>query len=263
LFTLDPSTVTAGRTLSVLCESDTPLKNATLYFNDRKARFFPLSERESRARLGVNSLEPAGPKRAAFYAELPRGRVYQATVTFQVEPGTYPVSRVKLPADRDKLVASGQMERDAAALDRVYREPREEARLWSGVFVLPSTGVFSSVFGARRAYGAREKLNAHTGLDIANDVGTPIHAPNRGRAVFVGRLDSFGGTVVLDHGQGVFSYYLHMVETSVEPGSLVEPGARIGRMGAEGVATGPHLHWSFVVSGERVDPAEWTEREFR
>jgi lysostaphin len=135
--------------------------------------------------------------------------------------------------------------------------------LWSNFFVLPTTGIISSPYGARRAYTHRTTYTAHTGTDIANDPGTPIVAPNRGRVVFAQWLDSFGHSVVLDHGLGVYSYYLHMKETSVKKGDLLEPGAPIGLMGAEGLATGPHLHWSFVVSGERVEPLEWTEREFK
>jgi murein DD-endopeptidase MepM/ murein hydrolase activator NlpD len=67
---------------------------------------------------------------------------------------------------------------------------------------------------------------------------------------------------VLEHGQGVFTYYLHMEKSFVNEGDTLKPGDPIGQMGSLGISTGPHLHWSMVVGGERVDPVEWTERIF-
>jgi murein DD-endopeptidase MepM/ murein hydrolase activator NlpD len=261
-FTVEPSTVTAGRTLAVWCRASKPLKNATLRFGDREALFYPAGEMTWRALLGVSSLETPGVKQALFQADLSR-RVFRSSFTFHVAAGTYPVSRVAITGDKDTLIASGQLEKDAQVLAGVYSRPLLDQRLWDGYFILPTTGIVSSVFGARRAYGNRSTLNAHTGTDIANEVGTLIVAPNRGRVVFAGWLDAFGNSVMLDHGQGVFSYYLHMKEILAPKDSVVERGTPLGLMGAEGLVTGPHLHWSFVVAGERVDPFEWTEREFR
>lgn len=261
-FVLEPSTVTAGRTLSIQCRSNVPLRNPSITFNDRKAFFHSTGPREWRALLGIHSMEPSGEKPAVFFAEWGGRRVVESTVIFQVEDGTYPVSRVLLSAQKDQLVASGQMERDAETLERFYQPAAGQERLWLGYFIMPTTGVVSSLYGARRAYGQRARQTAHTGLDIANDEGTPVAAPNRGRVVFAEWLDSFGNSVVLDHGGGVFSYYLHMQQSHVQIGAVVEKGDPLGLMGAEGVATGPHLHWSLVVAGERVDPREWTERDF-
>ena len=262
-FVIEPSTVTAGRTLMVRADSSIPLRNAALYFKEKKAVFYPLSEKRWRALLGVNSMEAPGEKSALFYAEYRKGKVHQATVTFTVEGGTYPVSRIPLTKEKDSIISSGQLGKDNKVLEAVYA-PKTilDKKLWSGYFVTPTTGVVSSVFGARRAYGDRPAHSAHSGLDIANDAGTMISAPNRGRVVHAGWLDSFGNVIVLDHGQGVFTYYLHMQKLLAEKGALVETGDPLGLMGAEGLATGPHLHWTFVVSGEKVNPVEWTEREF-
>jgi murein DD-endopeptidase MepM/ murein hydrolase activator NlpD len=267
-FVVDPSTVTAGRTLVVRCRVDAPIYRPAASFHGRKTYFYPslaAGQKREEARdwttlVGISSLEEPGDKKLFFNAESRGGLVYRDTVTFQVEAGTYPVSRVVLSAQKDRLVASGQMERDAKTLEHVYRPPESSERLWAGYFVMPTTGVVSSLYGARRAYGNRITQTAHTGLDIANVVGTPIAAPARGRVVFSRWLDSFGNAVVLDHGWGVFSYYLHMRKALVTEGQTVSPGDPLGEMGQEGVATGPHLHWSMAVGGERVDPREWTER---
>lgn len=260
-FTLDPSTVTAGNTLSVIMKSESEFEKAFITFHKKRADFYPVGGNEWRALLGLSSTEEPGRKAARFTIEFSKRRVYQSTVTFTVEAGTFPIGHVKLTKQKDKLVA--QMERDAKTLDKIYHAPRETEKLWDGFFIMPSTGIISSVYGARRAYGPRKFTQPHTGVDIANRTGTEIFAPNIGRVAFVGWLDSFGHSVVLDHGQGVFSYYLHMEKALVKEGDKVGKGTLLGLMGSEGVATGPHLHWSFVVSGVRVDALEWTKREFR
>jgi len=260
VFQVQPALVTAGHTLSVRFAPPVTVEKATLQFNQRTAHFFLQPDGSWRALLGVHSMEAPGEKIAAFRAQSGK-RVYQTTVTFSVEPGTYPVSALKFTREKDALVE--QMERDAKTLDAVYRAPHETARLWTEPFIYPTTGVISSVFGARRTYGNRGKLQPHSGCDIANAAGTPVWAPAPGRVAFAGWLDSFGNSVVLDHGQGVFSYYLHMQTSTVKPGDAVSPSAPLGLMGAEGVATGPHLHWSFVVAGERVNAEEWTRVFFQ
>ncbi|MBI4396531.1 MAG: M23 family metallopeptidase [Elusimicrobia bacterium] len=262
-FTVSPSTVTAGRTLTVWLQTSAPLKNPSLTFGGRRAVFYPSENGTWRAFLGVSSLEDAGAKSALFEMEFARHRIFQSTVPFTVEAGKYPSGHVKISKALEQLIAGGQMERDAQVLERFYQRPLSNEKLWSGRFVLPSTGVFSSVYGSRRLYGTGDKPTPHTGLDIANRFGTRVTAANRGVVAYAGWLDSFGHSILLDHGQGIFSYYLHLQKLIVQQGDRVEKGTLLGEMGAKGVATGPHVHWSFVVAGERVDPLEWTEKEFK
>lgn len=261
-FVLEPPVPVAGRTLAVRCVSSVPLKDPALSWDGRRVLFFPRGKREYQALVGVSSMEAPGAKEAFFAAEWRKKRVVRSTVSFAVEAGTYPVSRVPLTKSQNNLFTSGQLERDGQVLSAVYKRPPLPRKLWAGFFVAPTTGVVSSVFGARRAYGDRPPGSGHSGLDIANEEGTPVFAPNRGRVVFSGRLESFGNVVMLDHGQGVYSYYLHMKEALLKDGVMAETGAPLGVMGAEGLATGPHLHWTMIVGGEKVDPVEWTEREF-
>jgi murein DD-endopeptidase MepM/ murein hydrolase activator NlpD len=100
-------------------------------------------------------------------------------------------------------------------------------------------------------------------MDIANVNGTPIYAPARGRVAlaktgYVAR----GGAVIIDHGWGVHSGYWHMDEVLVQPGQMVEAGQLIGRMGAQGMVTGPHLHWEEHVGMISTDPQQWLDRDW-
>jgi murein DD-endopeptidase MepM/ murein hydrolase activator NlpD len=260
-FTVDPSPVVQGRTFTVRFQGPATLKNPRMTLGKRTAYFFPVSTGTWRALWGVSSQEEPGPKEARFEA-LWRKTVLVSTVSFTVEGGTFPLSRIPLSKSQDRLFTSGQLEKDNKALSAAWSVLPSPEKQWSGYFVMPTTGVISSVFGARRAYGKRPPGSGHSGTDIANDEGTLITAPARGRVVFSRWLDSFGNAVVLDHGQGLYTYYLHMKEALVHEGDFLVTGAPIGLMGKEGIATGPHLHWSMVVAGERVSAMEWTERAF-
>jgi len=259
-WTVEPATVVAGRTFSVWLKPTAPLGGATARWNGRNAPFYKMSGGRWRALLGTGSLEPAGTRTVTVDGYWARGGPFLEDVPFAVEEGTYPVGRIKLSPDRDALFTTGSVERDSYVLTTLYNQAPSPKRLWNGAFVRPSTGVVSSVFGARRSYGDRPALNPHTGLDLAAPSGTPVTAPQRGVVVFAGRIESFGNTVLLDHGQGVYTYYLHMRALAVRAGDRVKTGRLLGETGAEGIATGPHVHWSLTVQGERVDPQDWVDR---
>jgi murein DD-endopeptidase MepM/ murein hydrolase activator NlpD len=126
-------------------------------------------------------------------------------------------------------------------------------RLWRGSFARPVTGADSSVFGTRRTYNKKRK-SRHLGLDMDGSTGDPIVASGRGRvAMAVDRFYS-GGTVVIDHGEGLFTMYFHMSRFDVQVGDVVEKGQLLGAVGASGQVTGPHLHFSVRLSGLYVDP---------
>lgn len=125
--------------------------------------------------------------------------------------------------------------------------------LGNGSFILPVEGRASNNFGKRRIFNNKPR-SPHSGQDISAPGGTPVVASNAGRVVLAKDLYFSGGTVIIDHGLGVFSYYCHFSQTSVERGQWVKRGQKIGSVGATGRVTGPHLHWSVRAAGSRVDP---------
>jgi hypothetical protein len=119
---------------------------------------------------------------------------------------------------------------------------------------MPLTGRISGVYGSQRIYNGKPG-NPHYGLDIARPAGTPVLAPVMGRVVLAEPdLYYSGGTVIIHHGYGVTSSFLHMSEVSVKVGDLVAQGDKIGAVGATGRATGPHLDWRMNFLNDRVDP---------
>ena len=115
-------------------------------------------------------------------------------------------------------------------------------------------GRLSSPFGLRRFFNGKER-NPHSGLDFAVPAGTPIKSPAAGVVVLVGDYFFNGKTVFVDHGQGFVSMFCHMSAINVKIGDEVPRGGVVGKVGATGRATGPHLHWNVSLNDARVDPA--------
>ena len=109
----------------------------------------------------------------------------------------------------------------------------------------PVAGVLSSSYGTRRSYNGGPPESPHQGTDFAVDMGTQVVAANAGIVVFAGVWQVRGNAIVIDHGIGVYSGAYHLSELLVEEGQEVAKGEIIGRVGASGMATGPHLHWDY------------------
>lgn len=139
---------------------------------------------------------------------------------------------------------------------------RDDARAdFAQAFVWPVQGRISGRFGNQRIYNGTPK-SAHSGMDIAAARGTPVKAPAAGNVTFAEPgLYLTGGTVLLDHGHGISSNFLHLSRLDVEVGDRVEQGQVIGAVGATGRATGPHLHWGMSWFDVRIDPLLVLERE--
>ncbi|WP_237173192.1 peptidoglycan DD-metalloendopeptidase family protein [Paracandidimonas lactea] len=115
-------------------------------------------------------------------------------------------------------------------------------------------GRLSSRFGLRRFFNGQER-NPHSGLDFAVPTGTPVKAPADGLVTIVDDYFFNGKTIFIDHGQGLVTMYCHLSAFDVKKGQSVKRGQVIGRVGATGRATGPHLHWNVSLNNARVDPA--------
>ena len=123
---------------------------------------------------------------------------------------------------------------------------------WRG-FDWPALGRISGIYGSQRILNGQPR-QPHYGIDIAAPTGTPVYAPASGLVTLVKDLYFSGWTVVIAHGLGVNSSFLHLDRVDVKPGMMVERGGLIGTIGATGRATGPHLDWRIDWQGRRIDP---------
>lgn len=171
-------------------------------------------------------------------------REYEVTVVKGVPQKTVEPSR----SDLDRI-RTEQRVIDAA------RERRDPTAHFAAGWRWPAVGRQSGAYGTARRYNEDSRLRIHWGVDVAQPIGTPVHAPAPG-VVTLAEPDLFysGGTVFIDHGHGMVSSFLHMSALHVEVGDEVEPGDLIGEIGMSGRATGPHLDWRIRLRGTWVDP---------
>jgi murein DD-endopeptidase MepM/ murein hydrolase activator NlpD len=151
-----------------------------------------------------------------------------------------------------EIAARIAREQARVAEARLRDDARED---YAGGFDWPVRGRVSGVYGSQRIYNGTPK-SPHSGLDVAVPKGTPVHAP-AGGVVTLAEPDLYltGGTVLVDHGHGLSSNFLHLSRLDVQVGQHVARGDVIGLVGATGRATGPHMHWGANWFGVRIDPA--------
>lgn len=125
-------------------------------------------------------------------------------------------------------------------------------------FNYPLDSVITSAYGNARTYNGILQ-SYHGGTDFRAANGTVLTACNDGAVVLVGDRFYSGGTVILDHGRGIYSTYFHMSEFGVKVGDVVKKGDKLGLSGSSGRVTGPHLHFGMVVSGVQVDPLHFID----
>ena len=162
-----------------------------------------------------------------------------------------------------KLKNKSQVNPDPEQTRRYEREYKEQIAAYASFReIIPSNvmldkpvdGRLSSPFGLRRFFNGEER-NAHSGLDFAVGLGTPVKAPADGVVTIVADYFFNGKTVFVDHGQGFITMYCHLSSFQVKVGDTVTRGQSIGKVGATGRATGPHLHWNVSLNNARVDPS--------
>lgn len=127
-----------------------------------------------------------------------------------------------------------------------------DAWLPRGAFQRPRETRMTSPFGQRRVFNGQLR-SRHTGVDLAGDRGAPVRASARGRVALTDELYYAGKAVYLDHGLGLYTGYFHLSEITVSEGDTLRAGQLLGRVGATGRVTGPHLHWAAWVGGEALD----------
>ena len=168
-------------------------------------------------------------------------------VPFKTQTLSLPSSMVDLDPKTLERV-NGETKRVEALFQRARKD-----RLWKGRFLRPVQGEISTPFGLRRVIN-RQNKSPHSGVDLRADEGMPILASNSGAVVLVDDFFFSGKSVILDHGQGIYSMYFHLSEILAREGEKISKGDVLGQVGSTGRSTGPHLHWGVRVHGAKVDP---------
>jgi murein DD-endopeptidase MepM/ murein hydrolase activator NlpD len=174
----------------------------------------------------------------------------------QLTPREYDIQRIEGVAG--KYVSPPPEVTERIRLDNsqigAARKRQDDRSDFMQAFIWPAEGPISGVYGSQRVFNGTPK-NPHYGLDVAGPTGTPVYAPADGIVtLFVPDMYYSGGTMIIDHGMGVSSTFLHLSEGLVEPGTTVKQGQLVAKVGATGRVTGAHLDWRINWFGERLDP---------
>lgn len=171
----------------------------------------------------------------------------------------YPIRKLTVPRKYTELDAEtlARVKREQALKRDVFDRVTAE-RQWSGRFTAPLSGAITAVFGAQRTFnGVRQSI--HQGVDYQASIGTPVAATNSGTVILAQELFFEGNCVVIDHGQGLLTLYMHLSAFNVKEGDRVTRGQIIGLSGATGRVTGPHLHLGVRWQGMYLNPATLLE----
>jgi len=221
---------------------------------DRDLPTYPVNARTWRVLVGID-LETAPRKYSVdIVASDPTATTLHATHSLVVVARQFPTRRLTVdPAFvNPPPEALERIARESAELNELWSRPTM-TRLWMGTFVRPVPDEANSAFGTRSILNG-EARSPHSGADFNSATGTPIKAPNAARVVLAGDRYYTGNTVMIDHGLTLFSLFAHLSEIDVKVGDTVVAGDVIGKVGATGRVTGPHLHWSVRLGSARIDP---------
>jgi murein DD-endopeptidase MepM/ murein hydrolase activator NlpD len=214
---------------------------------------FNTSPRTWRALVGIDLDVTPGNYPVSIEAQSGAGAL-QTTWVLVVRPRQFPTRRLQVdegfvnpPAD-----AIARIREEAREIEKVFGESARE-RLWRGPFVRPVPGPSNSNFGVKSIFNGQLR-GSHSGVDFLSPEGTPVKAPNAGRVVLARSLYFSGDTVIIDHGLGFFSLLAHLAAIDVRENDELASGGVVGRVGATGRVTGPHLHWAVRAGAARIDP---------
>jgi murein DD-endopeptidase MepM/ murein hydrolase activator NlpD len=244
---LEPNTPGPGDIMTVTVKGTVaPVEgtfgNKKIYFNPAKDSF--------KALLGIDLFTEPGKYNLNVSVN---GTIFSRSVT--VAKKKYPLQRLTLPKDMVVLSPENEarVEREQLKLAAIW--PNETGRVWDGDFINPREGKIVTKFGVRRVINRIPK-SPHSGVDVEATEGDEVHAPNNGVAVLIDEQFYSGKSLILDHGQGIYTMFFHLSKILVTPGQQVKKGDVIALVGSTGRSTGAHLHWGVRMQGARVDPLE-------
>ncbi len=258
---LKPDRIEQGSTVVVTLQADEGIELSGS-LGEQKLHFFA-EDQNIYALQGIHALQQPGFYPLVVEGNLPDGGNFGFSQWVYIGEAGYPYDPVLAvdPSVVDPAVTEPENEQVNA-----LTAPASSEKLWSGQFRSPVAPQFSecfpSGFGHRRSYNGSPYSFFHTGLDFCGAVGDDIYAPAAGEVVFAGPLTVRGNTTIIDHGWGVYTIYMHQSEILVSSGDAVETGQLIGKVGATGRVTGPHLHWEIWAGGVQADPITWLQQAY-
>jgi Peptidase family M23 len=261
---LSSGTITQGSLLLVEVSGVTPSQQISAEWDGNAMPLWrerPTSK-SLRSLLGVDLEKPAGSYEWKLSWTGADGNSVVCSQSITVRTGKFPTERLTVENQfvHPDPEQQKRAEEDQKKMKAIYDTMTPEA-LWMGKFALPLKDEMTGKnFGRRRVLNG-EARSPHTGVDFPAATGTPVYAAQAGKVALAENLYYSGNTVVIDHGFGIYTLYAHLSELEVQTGDTVKACAEIGKVGATGRVTGPHLHWGLTVNHAHVDARQIVERQ--
>ncbi len=222
--------------------------SAEVEFSDSKIGFYPAADNQFMALVPVDI--NTHPKK---YAIKIRQGNKEKTVSVQVMSHKFETIKLTLPEGKVTLSPKNQKRAtdEAVLLKKVWHQ--NTLKKWKAQFASPTGSEISTVFGVKRIMNEK-KTSVHRGMDFRGKKGTPVKSINSGKVVLTEDLFYGGNTLIVDHGMGLYSIYMHLSKFNAKKGEQVKAEQVVGFIGSTGRATGPHLHMSVKLNGVSVNP---------
>jgi hypothetical protein len=247
--------VKQGEVLKVTLKNMTGIQWGTTDFAyvtlaGRKARLFTKKNGDLLSLMPVSIYEKPGVYPLTIYNA---GGVPLKKFDVTIENGHYKTQNVSVSKGTAGLQPMpGELEAIQALKEKV-----SPVQYWEEPFITPTPDCQNSPYGVKRYQNGVSTGDYHKGVDLRSPAGRPVKAITGGQVEISTMYRLHGGTVGLDHGQGIGSVYIHLSKLGVKKGEMVKKGQVIGYVGSTGFASGPHLHWGMYVSGLPVNPNQW------
>jgi murein DD-endopeptidase MepM/ murein hydrolase activator NlpD len=244
--TAKPASIPLGQTVRLRCE----VAAATARLNSRTVRLFKQESGDWKGLMPVAVADSSGTYPIEFLAA---DGATLASVNLTIRKTIFPSQNVVLAPQIEALHSTSEEMQTLTT----FRDSVSDMKYWDDPLVAPLPGCVISPFGVKRLHNGKPTGEFHAGIDQRAADGTAIRAVATGVVKIVQPFNVLGGTVAIDHGQGLETMYLHMSKLNVALGAHVNKGDVIGYVGATGRANGPHLHWVVYVNGVPQNPQQW------
>ncbi len=257
-FDISNTTISNGATSLLEFKKDENIKYEKLTLGKKSFKVYqhPTQKNKMYALLPISYYKkPSDETVDIHYKE--KGINKSKSISIKVKDGEYKKEKIQVTKSKvnPKKKHNKRISKEYHEAMKIYGTSTNENYLTSE-FILPLNSFITSDFGKARVYNDTLK-GYHSGTDFRAKVGTPIHASNDGTIVLAKDRFYAGGTVIIDHGQGVYTCYYHMSDFDVKKNQKIKKGELLGLSGATGRVTGPHLHFSVRVGGVQVDPLQF------
>jgi murein DD-endopeptidase MepM/ murein hydrolase activator NlpD len=250
-----PRVIQPGHVVRLLVTGPPTVDSVVATWGDREVPLEHQPDGAWTALIGIDVADAPGARTVRLTARRTAGGgTAVAAHAFTVDPKAVRTRRIRVDPKfvTPPVSALPRIREEAALLNALFRQTSTD-RLWTPNAVRPVEGVAVSGFGVRSILNGQAG-GPHNGLDLAAATGTPVYAPTAGVIVYARDFYYSGNTIIVDHGQGLYSTMAHLSMMEVREGDRVARGTLLGKVGATGRVTGPHLHWAVRLHGARVDP---------